>query len=139
MPRKPSTVCRKCGKPRKEGSRMALCDKHIKEAVARHARTWREAHPEQMKAIMDKQNAKRRTGPRVKVVKVADSMPVSRRPNEPKKAISRAKSLIVKQNSMAPTLPIVIGPAAINVVKPVDVRAWGRPIVRQMLPEGWGR
>lgn len=128
MPRKPRTLrttCSVCGAPREANSRHALCETHRKEAESRNAQRWRERHPEKLRAIRDRENAARKRERTPRVVKVK---PV-------RVAVPKPKPVVVRP--YAPHVQVVIGPEAIERVKPVDIR--GHRVTRLPAMHGWGR
>jgi hypothetical protein len=128
MPRKPRTLrttCSVCGAPRKENSRHALCETHQREAESRNAQRWRERHPEKLRAIRDAENAARKRERKSRVVKVK---PV-------RVAAPKPKPVVVRP--YVPDVQVVIGPEAIERVRPVDVR--GHKVTRLAPVHGWGR
>jgi hypothetical protein len=110
MPRKPSPICRVCGAPREANSKHAFCQRHRTEAQRRQAQKWRHAHPEKMKAIRARDNAK------TKAKRAA--MP---KPAKPVKVRRPAPAAKVRYTP-APQPEIIIGPEAFPRLQPVDVR-----------------
>jgi hypothetical protein len=129
MPRKPRTrptTCTVCGEPREPDTRHALCLKHRKEAERRNSQKWREAHPEQMRAIMDAQNAKRKKARKPRVV------PAPKTPRH-----KQSTPVVVRRVVVAPDTPLVIGPEAFERPKPVDIT--GHRVTRLEPVGEWGR
>jgi len=170
MPRKPRTLkttCSVCNAPREKDSRHALCETHRKEAESRNAQRWRERHPEQLRAIRDRENAARKKARTVNPVarkprirKREGLCKICGRPRHTRKYDRvllceehlREEHRIRKQEMRGkernegrlrqlpePSIDreVVIGPEAFERVKPVDVR--GHKVTRLAAVGEWGR
>jgi hypothetical protein len=115
MPRKPLTICRVCQAPRDPDLKEALCKPCILAVNVERCRKWREDHPDRYRASEAK---------RVRPERVA----------KPKR-VPKRKPVVVRP--YVPQVQVIIGPEAIERVKPVDVR--GHKVTRIPAMHGWGR